>query len=182
MMVRRMLLMSVMVMVAGFTAAADKVSLNAEKSKIGFVGSKPDGQHEGGFEKFTSEAMVDLENPSNGSLEIIIAVTSLWSDDDKLTNHLKNPDFFDVRKHPKIIFKAAKIELGEGGGKVSITGMLSMLGKDVEATIPVVATVTDTTITMAGDFKIDRTKWGMDYGQGKINNDVIIKTSLVFDR
>ena len=57
-----------------------------------------------------------------------------------------------------------------------------MLGKEVPVTIPVAATVTDSEITLAGDFKIDRTKWGMNYGQGKIHDDVKIKTVLVFDR
>ena len=171
-----------MMMVAGFATAAEKVSLNAEKSKIGFVGSKPDGKHDGGFKKFTADALVDLEEPSKGSLEIVIDTTSLWSDNEKLTNHLKNPDFFDVRKFPKITFKSTKIEHEEGAEKVNITGVLTMLDKKVQITIPVAAVMTDSDITLTGDFKIDRTKWGMNYGQGKINNDVLIKTVLVLDR
>lgn len=176
------MVIAMMMTVTGFATAAEKVSLNAEKSKIGFVGSKPDGKHEGGFKNFTSEAVVDLEDPSAGSLRIVIDTTSLWSDDDKLTNHLKNPDFFDVRKHPKITFKATKIDAQEGAEKVNIIGVLTMLGKEGEVTIPVVPAMTDSTLTLTGDFKIDRTKWGMSYGQGKINNDVVIKTVLVFDR
>lgn len=184
-MVRRMTWVVAMLMVAcfaGLATAAEKVSLNAEKSKIEFVGSKPDGKHEGGFKKFTAEAVVDLENPDDGELEMVIDATSLWSDADKLTNHLKNPDFFDVRKYPKIMFKATKIDHSEAPEKVTITGMMTMLGKEVEVTIPTAATVTDEAITLKGDFKIDRTKWGMTYGEGKINNDVLIKTTLVFDR
>lgn len=171
-----------MVMVAGLATAAEKVSLNTEKSKIEFVGSKSDGKHDGGFKKFTADAVADLEDPSNGSLEIVIDTTSLWADVDKLTNHLKSPDFFDVRKFPKITFKATQFEHEEGAEKVNITGVLTMLGKEVKIVIPAAATLTDSAITLTGDFKIDRTKWGMNYGQGKVNNDVVIKTVLVFDR
>ena len=181
-MVRQIAVMVAMMMVAGLATAAEKVSLNAEKSKIGFVGSKADGKHDGGFKNFTAEAVVDLEKPTNGSLEIVIDTTSLWSDNDKLTNHLKSPDFFDVRKFPKITFKATQIEHEKGAEKVKITGVLTMLGKEVQVTIPAVASMTDSVITLATDFEIDRTKWGMNYGQGKVNNEVVIKTALVFDR
>lgn len=167
---------------AGFSYAAEKLSLDLEKSKIEFVGTKTDGQHPGGFKKFTVNATADMEHPENGSLEILIDADSLWADDEKLTNHLKNPDFFDVRKYPKITFKASKISHEEGEPKAKIVGTMTMLGKESEITVPIVAAITETTITITGDFKIDRTKWGMEYGQGKINNDVAIKTVLVFDR
>lgn len=181
-MIRRVTVMVAMMMIAGPATAAEKISLNAEKSKIEFVGSKADGKHDGGFKKFTAEAVADLEKPSNGSLEIVIDTNSLWSDDDKLTNHLKNPDFFDVRKFPKITFKSTQIEHKEGAEKVNFTGVLTMLGKEVKIVIPAAATMNDSTITLTGDFKIDRTKWGMNYGQGKVNDEVVIKTVLVFDR
>ncbi len=181
-MIRQILVMAALMMIAGLATAAEKVSLNTEKSKIGFVGSKSDGKHDGGFKKFTADAVVDLKEPSNGSLEIVIDTTSLWSDSDKLTNHLKNPDFFDVRKFPRITFKATQIEHKEGAEKINITGVLTMLGKEVPITIPVTATMTDSVITLTGDFKIDRTKWGMNYGQGKVNNEVVVKTVLVLDR
>ena len=185
-MIRRMTTaMVAMMMVSGLVAADEQDSLNAEKSKINFVGSKPDGKHDGGFKKFTAEGVIDLENSADGSLEIVIDATSLWSDNDKLTNHLKNPDFFDVRKYPKITFKATKIEHDKddkNGKKVDITGVLTMLGKEVTVTIPATAKVTDSEITLKSDFKIDRTKWGMNYGQGKINNGVLIKAVLVLDR
>lgn len=181
-MVRQLTVIVAMMMVSGIATAAEKVSLNAEKSKIEFVGSKSDGKHDGGFKKFTAEAVADLETPSNGSLEIVIDTASLWSDNDKLTNHLKSPDFFDVRKFPKITFKATQIKHEEGAEKVNITGVLTMLGKEVQVTIPAAAAMTDSAITLTGDFKIDRTKWGMNYGQGKVDNEVVIKTALVFDR
>lgn len=167
---------------AGFSAAAEKLTLDQEHSHIHFVGAKPDGTHTGGFKKFTADAAVDLENPSEGSLEIVIDSASLFSDDEKLTNHLKSPDFFDVRKHPKITFKATKITHATDDAKASIVGKLKMLGKEVEITVPVVAEVSDSKITLTTDFKIDRTRWGMVYGKGKVNDDVVINAVLVLKR
>jgi polyisoprenoid-binding protein YceI len=164
----------------GQVSAAETLKLNAEKSKIEFVGKKPDGKHVGGFKKFKANALADFENPSAGSLEIMIDTPSLWSDDDKLTNHLKNPDFFDVRKFPQVTFKTTKITADEESAEM--TGDMTMLGKKVEVSVPAKVQVTEETITVVAEFKIDRTKWGMDYGVGKIDNEVEITATLVFDR
>jgi polyisoprenoid-binding protein YceI len=167
---------------SGLAGAGEKLTLDQEKSKIEFVGSKADGQHKGGFKKFTADAVADFDNPSEGSLSIEIITDSLWSDDDKLTNHLKNPDFFDVRKYPTITFKATKIEHTEGNDNITIVGTIKMLNKEVEVAVPCVSAVTETNVTVKADFKIDRTKWGMTYGEGKINNEVPIQAVLVFKR
>ncbi len=160
---------------SAFAAETYKIS---DKSKIDFVGKKTDGQHKGGFKKVTGEAIVDHDAPEKGSIKMTIDTTSLWSDDNKLTDHLKNPDFFDVRKYPTITFESTKVEFqGEEG---VITGKLTMLDKTVETKVPVKASVNDDgTIGLKGTFKIDRTKWGMKYGEGKINNDVELVADIV---
>lgn len=166
----------------GLAVAAEKLSLDKDQSKIEFVGSKDDGKHKGGFKTFTADVVADFENPSNGSLEINIDANSLWSDDEKLTNHLKNPDFFDVRKYPKIKFKATKITHSESDKSATVTGVLEMLGKEVEVSVPVTTGVSEKSLTLKTSFKIDRTKWGMTYGEGKIHNDVEVNATLVFAR
>jgi polyisoprenoid-binding protein YceI len=165
----------------GALQAAEPLTLDAKNSTIEFVGKKSDGQHKGGFKKFTVDATADHEDPTKGTLKIEIDAASLWSDADNLTNHLKNPDFFDVRKHPKITFVATKIAK-EGEKKGTITGDLTMLGKTVSITVPAEATTTEKTIELTTAFTIDRTKWGMTYGEGKVNNEVDVTAKLVFLR
>lgn len=165
------------------SASAEELTLVKDASKIEFVGSKPDGKHSGGFKKFEVASMADFESPSRSSINIQIDTTSLWSDDEKLTNHLKSPDFFDVRKHPSITFESTEIVPGEGeDAKATIKGVMHMLGKAVEVEVPAEATVTDEKIELTAKFEIDRTKWGMDYGQGKIDNTVKITALLVLKR
>lgn len=163
------------------TAVAEELKLDTEKSKIEFVGTKPDGKHDGGFKKFTAVAEKDAETPSDSSMAIKIDATSLWADDDRLTAHLKSPDFFDVRKHPEITFESTKVIHGEQGA-ATIIGKLKMLGKEVEVKIPVKSKSTDEAIVMLTAFTIDRTKWGMTYGQGKVDNEVKISADLHFKR
>jgi polyisoprenoid-binding protein YceI len=169
------------VAVALCPAYAEEWKLNAEKSKIDFVGKKTDGAHKGGFKVFKAEAKADLENPQNGSLKLEIDTDSLWSDDQKLTDHLKNPDFFDVRKFPKITFESTAIDAASEDN-VQLVGKMTMLGKTVEVKVPCKATLTDGAATLTAEFKLDRTKFGMNYGKGKINDDVEVTATLVFKR
>lgn len=171
-------------LIAGFAfpvAAAESLTFDAENSKIDFVGSKADGKHDGGFKTFKAAAVADFEDAANSSLKIEIDTTSLWSDNAKLTNHLKNPDFFDVRKYPTITFESTAIVPGEDG-KATIVGKMKMLDETVEVKIPVTAETDEQQIKLIADFSIDRTKWGMTYGQGNVHNDVKIKALLVFKR
>ena len=156
------------------------LKVDKEKSKVDFVGKKPDGKHAGGFKDFTSEAKVNMESPDKSSLTIEIKTDSLWSDDEKLTGHLKNPDFFDVKKYPTIKFESTKIEVSDD--KATIIGKLTMLDKTVEVKIPTTTELNDKSLTLKADFKIDRTKWGMNYGNGKIEDDVELKIMLMFPR
>ncbi len=167
--------------VCGFAQAAESLKLDSEKSKIDFVGKKTDGKHEGGFKKFTVDAKADFEDPSKSSLSIVIDTTSLWSDDGKLTDHLKNADFFDVRKYSEIKFESTKIE-PEGEEKAVIVGKLTMLGKTAEVKVPCDVVATDSSITLTAKFEIDRTQWGMNYGVGKINKEVGITATMTFSR
>ncbi len=166
------------------THAAD-LNLAKDVSKIEFVGSKPDGKHKGGFKKFEVAAVADFDSPDRSSLNIQIDAGSLWSDDEKLTNHLKSPDFFDVRKYPSITFESTEIVPGQGDDAephAMIKGNMVMLGKSVEMEVPIKANVTDEAVELTAEFEIDRTKWGMDYGQGKIDNTVKISVELTMKR
>ena len=166
-------------------AQAEELAVVKDACKIDFVGSKPDGEHKGGFKKFEVNAIADFENPGRSSINIQIDATSLWSDDDRLTNHLKSPDFFDVRKYPAITFESTEIVPGEGEGDqklATIHGTMQMLGKSVAVEVPAEVSVSEEKIELSAKFTIDRTQWGMTYGQGKVNNEVKISTELTFKR
>ena len=179
--IKSLLALLVCCAVSSAADAQEKVKLDAEKSKIEFVGKKTDGQHTGGFEKFDATAMLVHDTPSKSTLKIEIETASLYADDPRLAAHLKNPDFFDVRKFPKITFDSKEIVMKEND-TAEIVGTLTMLGKEEEVRIPVEYDVSEEKVQMTADFKIDRTRWGMTYGEGKIDKEVAIKADLRFNR
>jgi polyisoprenoid-binding protein YceI len=180
MLFRSIALVAMLALVAS-PALAEKLTLDKEKSKIDFVGKKTDGAHKGGFKAFKVDAEANVDAPDKSKLKLEIDTTSLWSDDEKLTEHLKNPDFFDVRKYPKITFEMTGME-GVGTDSPTLIGKLTMLDKTAELKVPCRASMNDSEIVLEADFKLDRTKWGMAYGKGKINDEVEIKATLHLER
>lgn len=146
--------------------------LTAENTKIEWTGTKADGKHDGGFKKLTGTAK---QAGSSLSFEVEIDTASLYSDDEKLTQHLKAPDFFSVKEHPKAKFKSTKIEQTAEGHKV--TGELTLLGKTKKVTFPA-AISTENGLKVDAKFTINRQDFGMSYGTGKVNDDVQIRVDL----
>jgi polyisoprenoid-binding protein YceI len=153
------------------TNAADtKYALTGDNTKLTFVGTKPGGKHDGGFAKLTGTAVGG--DPATLKIEVSIDTDSLYSDDAKLTAHLKNADFFDVKNQPKATFKSTKVEKGDKG--YTVTGDLTLLGKTKAVKFPATITEKDGTLSVTASFAIDRTDWGMNYGKGKIDDKVTI--------
>lgn len=167
----RCLLASAFVAASLTAAAADtKYALTGENTKLTFVGKKPDGKHEGGFSKLSGSATVSGDDVTTLKAEVTIDTDSLYSDDPKLTAHLKNADFFDVKNNPKATFKVTKVEKGD---KVyNVTGELTMLGKTKPISFPASIVVDGGLLQVSSSFPIDRTLWGMNYGKGKIDDQV----------
>lgn len=147
-----------------------------EEGLIQFVGSKPDGKHEGGFNDFEGFAVLGSGDKPIESITVDINTEQLWADDGKLTAHLMNQDFFDVKQHPKATFVSKSIDPAPGGYKV--TGDLTLLGKTGTIEFPAEITKHDGKIDFIADFEISRKQFGMTYGEGKIDDPVKIKTSF----
>jgi polyisoprenoid-binding protein YceI len=151
------------------SAADVKYALTGENTTLTFVGKKPDGKHTGGFKKLTGSASIEGDI-TKLMLEVAFDTDSLYSDDAKLTGHLKSPDFFDVKNHPTATFKATKVE--KGANTYTVTGDLTMLGKTKSISFPASISAKGGLLEVSTSFAIDRTQWGMNYGKGKIEDKV----------
>ena len=83
----------------GTVSADENMTLIESESSIKFLGTKPDGKEQpGGFKNFKVNVKLDSKNRAASTISIEIDAKSIFTKDEKLTNHLKSPDFFDVRK------------------------------------------------------------------------------------
>ncbi len=150
-------------------------AINPENTKITFVGTKPDGKHEGGFKTFSGTVKPATGDVTASTISVEIDTTSLYSDNEKLTGHLKAPDFFEVKKHPtaKFTSKAIKAKKAEENTH-EITGDLTLHGETKEINFPAKIVATDDLLTIDATFTIDRTEFGMAYDPKKVSKTVTI--------
>lgn len=174
-MVRRILALAVLASLPLLSVAAD-FPLTGANTTIKFVGSKPQGTHEGGFKGVTGTASVTGTDAATLKIALDIDMDSLYSDNEKLTAHLKSPDFFGVKSNPKAKFVSTKIE--KAGDDYKITGTFTLVGQTKAITIPAKISATGDSLTVTSTFSIDKSQWGMTYGKGKIDDQVKLTVSL----
>jgi len=86
--------------------------------------------------------------------------------------HLKNADFFDIEKYPTAKFEITNVKSFDSATDKSaiadanyvISGNLTIKDKTVNVTFPAKTVVSDTEITLASKFTINRQDWGLVYG------------------
>lgn len=165
-------------LVAAASAHGAELKLDGKDTKIGFVGTKPDGKHEGGFKTITGTVSYDAADLTSTEISLNIDANSLWSDDEKLTTHLKSPDFFDVRKFKDATFTTTQVAKGEAAGEYKITGDFTLRGVKKSITFPAKISVKNGVLSFSSNFSINRADYGMSYGAGKIDDAVAITASI----
>ena len=163
-------------LVAPAAAETKKYPLDSKNTKIEFVGAKEDGTHTGGFEKLAGHLSVDGTDAATMQIAVTIDINSMHSDDDKLTAHLKAPDFFDAKRFPEAKFVSTAVKPSKEG--YNVTGDLTMHGETHSVTFPAKVAVTPAGAELTAKFSIDRNKWGISYGKGKIKDAVDLSISL----
>ena len=166
-------------MLAPAIALGADYALTEKNTTVTFVGSKKEGKHEGGFKSLTGTATVTGNDLTTLKVTIDIDMNSLFSDNDKLTGHLKSPDFFGVKSNPKSKFVSTKVE--KSGDDYKVTGDFTMLGKTKSITFPAKLAVTADGLTVASTFTIDRTQWGMTFGPLIVGNSIDISLNAEAD-
>lgn len=158
----------------GVTASFD---VDTAASKISWKGSKPLGSHIGSINLSSGTfAMVD-GNVTEG--KFMIDMNSISNEDlegdgkTNLESHLKGTvegkegDFFNVNTYPFATFILKGVSEVDGGMKAH--GNLTIKDKTNPVEFPVSVTTEGNTMTMRSEtFKIDRTKWGVNYGSKSV--------------
>lgn len=167
---------------AGPTATSPVIK---EKSKIEFVGAKVTRDHQGKFNAFDGSIEYAGGQPSRIAFDIDL--NSVETDTEKLTGHLKSPDFFDVAKYPKASFVSTSVTPAPAGAPNGAThvlkGTLDLHGTKKEIEIPVVAQQSAEGVHTTSEFTINRHDWGISYkgaADDLIKDNVLIKLDLMF--
>ena len=167
-------------------ASSDTSSTTAKAFVIGgdstihFLGSKAiGGEQPGGFKSFVGQLNVaDGKLVAKGS-KIVIDMDSTWTKaGDRLTNHLKNEDFFDVPKFPTSSFSATNIEAD--GAAQKVTGNLTLHGVTQSISFPATVQVSDEKVSLQAEFAINRFDFGIEF-PGQADNLIRKEVVLTLD-
>ncbi len=123
---------------------------------------------DGRFDKFEGSVSNLKDDFSDAKIEFTIDVASVNTGDEKRDTHLKNVDFFDAEKFPKMKFASKSMKI-VSGNKYKLTGSFTMHGvtKDVTLDAKYGGTIKDPWGNTKAGFKItgvlNRTDWGLKY-------------------
>jgi polyisoprenoid-binding protein YceI len=105
-----------------------KWNIDTSHSKISFaVKHMMLTETTGQFKKYSGEVKTTGDDWSNASIDVIIDVNSIDTDDTKRDGHLKAEDFFYAEKYPEIRFTGKSFKK-ISGQKFELTGDLTMRG------------------------------------------------------
>lgn len=123
----------------------------------------------------------------------MVNASSIEAGDEQLHGHLLSPDFFDVERHPELVFESSSLAIADDGS-VELRGTLSIKGeaRDVTATGRYAHVDAD----IAGNEKVglvleatvDRRDFGLDWqadlpsGEPVLEWDVNVRVALEFFR
>jgi polyisoprenoid-binding protein YceI len=173
--------------------SGDKMAVDVAASTIAWIGTKPVGQHNGMFKLKSGELALNGGQLSGGKFVIDMnSLQVLDGDADtqaKLGGHLKAADFFETEKHPEATFEitgvqpyTAPADLAQKvllqGATHTIAGNLTMKGVTKSVTFPAIVKATPEALVAQANFNINRTDWGLVYGNDQSLGDKFIRPEV----
>lgn len=167
--------------------AAGAVTANVikDKSAIRFVGAKVTGDHKGQFKDF--DGTIDYAQGRPQRVSFTIDLSSVETDAEKLTGHLKSADFFDVATYPRATFTSSSLTeapaASPDGATHLLHGTLDLHGVRKDVSIPVKTQQSADGVRTTSEFTINRHDWGISYkgmADDLIKDSVLIQLDLLF--
>jgi len=154
--------------------AAVTFTVNAQRSKVDWVGSKKSDFHTGFFPVKSGSVQVDGGKLVGGSFVIDVAGLKVTDEGGgpKLQGHLSSADFFDISKFGEATFTINKVEY-INADRATIKGDLSLKGIKAPVTFTaIIRNADDKGFFAEAFFPFDRTVFGINYGAGMVDKDV----------
>jgi polyisoprenoid-binding protein YceI len=175
-------------LISSSSVTKEKYDIDIKQSLVTWKGSMafPSQRgHTGYVSMSKGELMIDKDQLVGGS--VIIDMTTITDpvhgSDNSLINHLKDPDFFDVKKFPVSSFAITRVAAGTDEN-IEVTGILTIKEITHSVTFPAKIDVKGGVINANGKLKIDRTRWDVLYQSGKFYDNLVngaISDDIEFD-
>jgi polyisoprenoid-binding protein YceI len=124
--IRNLTLAAVLMAIGTATASADSYIVDPVHSSISFmIGHQNISYIHGRFNDYSGKFVIESD-PAQTSFFLSIKVESVDTNNVKRDEHLRAPDYFNVKQFPNLTFQSTKVKPVEGGFEV--TGDLTIHG------------------------------------------------------
>ncbi|MES2005377.1 MAG: YceI family protein [Bacteroidota bacterium] len=153
--------------------------VNIEKSRIDWGASKKSDFHTGIFPLKSGSVTVDAGKLKGGKFVIDLANLKVTDPaGDRLSNHLKSADFFDVAKFSEATYEISSVTYTDAS-TADISGNLTVKGVSIPVKLKALVRNSDDKGFFAEAFlSLDKTLVGITYGTGNVSNDVQLAIHL----
>ncbi len=167
-------------------AAADPIPAKVlySGSVVGFTAETTLFEVDGLFRRFTVSGTVDADDFEKSKVIVEIEAKSVDTGNSSRDEHLRDPDFFHVTKHPNLRFETTGIRK-TGEGKYAVSGNFTILKTTKPVTINVTTSIEDSgkvkVLRVEGGLKVNRHTYGLDYESSTFEPDIKDTVKIKFD-
>jgi polyisoprenoid-binding protein YceI len=147
----------------------DHYLVDNQKSKITWTGEKVTGKHTGNIS--ISKGIISIDHGNIAAASFDVDMNTITNDDIEsekynrmLVDHLKDEDFFDVKKYPVASFKMLKAKQTTKAHIVK--GELTIKDKVQPVSVTLNLEQNESGLVVLGEMIFDRTKFGIVYKSG----------------
>ncbi|MDZ4751839.1 MAG: YceI family protein [Flavobacteriales bacterium] len=178
---------------AAAAAAAVGMTLNVDtaSSSVTFTGNGVGKNHPGHFKVSNGSLALKGTEITGGTFTIDINSMAMHESGDHITGklrpHMLSADFFDATVFPTATFEITGVQpytpaAGDSsvvaGANMRISGNLKLKDSVKNVSFPAKVSVADGSVSAVANFDIDRTLWGMSYGNDASLGDKFISPTV----
>ncbi len=163
--------------------AADAYSVDLVHSSVSFgISHAGISDIHGRFNEFSGEFVIDQDDRSKSSFFLDIKAASVDTNNKQRDEHLRAPDYFNVKQFPSLLFKSTKVKATDAGyevmGDLTIHGVTKPVTMTLKGGHKVVEGRGIQRIGVTSSVTIKRSEFGMTTELGALGDDVHIIVGL----
>ncbi|WP_413248657.1 YceI family protein [Sinomonas flava] len=140
----------------------------------------------GAFNDVEGTIFVDVDEPTNSSVKVVIQVASIDTRNEQRDQHLRTNDFFDAPHYPEITFISKRIDQVEDNSFI-VNGELTIRGVTKEIAVPIefVGVEKDPFGNLRAGFegsrRIDRKDFGVNWNAALDSGGVLVSDRILLE-
>ena len=143
-----------------------KLAVDSKRSQIHFTAYQALAKTRGTFRRWSGTFQLDPDDPTAHKARVEIETASIDTGLGIRDGHLREPERFDVKRHPKIVFEARTFKPAKDGRMV-VSGTITAKGRKTPVTMKLSISWSGTPgsrkVRVKGWTLLDRNELGLDF-------------------